>query len=492
MIEYLDSPTSVPESQVVAHGRPKRFAAVALATGLAAFLSMVNMGVGISNSVDIRRLTETISYIQENQENITFKLNKITEAVLELTTEHHNSFLAIKQKIDLVKLQSDFNACQIGLNRIDNLIESILSQSLTNHILPPSDILAFLKASPVLRDSLYVRFPRLAYQLGKIELVNVDPERKIFTVLVILPHISSNPDGFLYEPLFAPRFFTKDNHTLMENIPDITSLFSYNGPFENQQELMSIDRSKCTHYNLAMICPLTAQFHSPGTACTNRLINNDTDEFTLTTTCGSTSHVVSRPHLTNFAESSTSLLLFTNEHVTGTSSQGDIEIVPPHAPLSCVAVQKLLLSSLSVGGKKIFLNLWTDAFSIAPSDRSVIKHLHALRSTLAHLRDPIKLVGHLHPSSSFFLPSAAAVAVISTAILGLIGASMLVARIIRRYYHRYRGNQRQWAKFQRDFDMREVAAGKMIRNVAPTVATAPGDPEIAPTAPTVVPMIVSQ
>ena len=109
--------------------------------------------------------------------------------------------MALKQTADLAKAQSEFNACQIGLNHLDSTIQSTMAQTWTGFIIPPRDVITFFKSNKILSDSIYVRFPCLR---RKVELVDVNPKEKSYVVLVILPHIKLAPEGFLYEPLFTP------------------------------------------------------------------------------------------------------------------------------------------------------------------------------------------------------------------------------------------------------------------------------------------------
>ena len=455
LIEIVRDPTvDLPHSQLVS--RPKRFAltGAAFVAGIAALIATIGAGTGLSNRIDLEELTDTVGYIKENQEKITFELNQLTQSVMEMNTVHHNRFMAMKQTVDLAKAQSDFNACQIGLNHLDSTIQSIMAQTLTSFILPPHNVMTFLKSNKILADSIYVRFPRLVYKLGKVELVDVNPTEKTYTVLVILPHINYAPEGFLYEPLFAPRFFPLSNNSQIEEIPEIPPLFSYSGPFDkphSRTDLLSMDITRCGFYPSAVICPLSAQFYRPSTTCSNLLINNITDVATLAKACDITSHSAAPRHLTVFDESTTSLLLFTNEVVVGQSSAGQVEIVPVHAPPSCVLINKLQLSSLEIGGRVIFLNLRADAFNLAPPDRYVIRHVHALDHSLP-FADSRKLrsVPQLHPKSRHFLPSLATVIATTIAVLvaGVILA-FLIVKVKRYLYYRFVGDVQLQNQIQR-------------------------------------------
>ena len=433
LLEYLDSPLQIPASLPASNGRPKRFAFAAVASGIAALFSTLNLGVGISNAVDVDRLTETVTYIQTKQEEISFKLNEMTESVLELTAEHHNSFLAIKQKVELAQLQTDYNACLIGLNRIDQVIQSILDQTLTNHIIPTSDILNFLKASPVLKDSIYVRFPRLAYRLGKVELVNVDPARNIFSVLVLLPHIASVPDGLIYVPLHTPRFTPSENGSLVESLPPLTPLFSPHGRFNGRDELLSLNIDKCTFFNMATICPLTSIFHTPATTCTNLLLRNETDPDVITSTCTIDQHTSTLRDLSLFDESPTSLLIYSNEKIVGSSRLGSSEVLPGGGAPTCVLINKLQFSSLRIGTHHVVTNIRTDAFSLATEERHIVRHLHAHDSSPFAPRLAARKAAHLHPRSIHFWPSVATVTFVVAIMAVIIAAPLALAAWIRRF-----------------------------------------------------------
>lgn len=436
--------------------RPKRFVftATAIVAGFAALIATIGAGTGLSNQIDIDQLTETVEFMRDNQEKISFELDRLTNSVMEMNTAHHNSFLAMKQTIDLAKAQSDYNACQIGLNHLDNTVQSILSQSLTSFILPPRDVMMFLKSNKILSDSIYIRFPRLVYKLGKVELIDVNPEKRSYTVLILLPHINLVPEGFLYEPLFAPRFFPLSNGSQIEEIHEIPPLFSYRGPFDGRSsrtDLLSMDISRCNFFPSTVICPLSAQFFRPSTTCSNRLLNNITQIDTLVDACGITSHSSAPSQLTVFDESSTSLLLFTNEVVVGVSTAGQLEIVPAHAPPSCVLINKLQLSSLRIGGRIIFLNLRADAFSLEPPERFVVRHVHALKEALPFADSRrLRTTPHLHPRSRHFLPSIATVviATVSIIVVVVIGTIVVVKirNILRKRYFGDRRLQRQVAR----------------------------------------------
>ena len=432
LIEYLDSPLQVPESLPASGGRPKRFAFAVIASGLAALFSTMNLGVGISNAVDVDRLSETVSYIQSNQEEISFKLNSMTETVLELTAEHHNSFLAINQKVELTQLQTDYNACLIGLNRLDLIIQAILDQSLTNHILPTTEIISFLKASPILKDSIYVRYPRLAYRLGKVELVNVDPGRNLFSVLIMLPHIAAVPDGMIYLPLYTPRFSPSDNGSLIESLPSLTPLFSPHGRFNGHDELLSLDTDRCTFFNMATICPLTSIFHAPSTTCTNHLLRNETDPDLLTTTCGIKEHSSALADLSLFDESPTSLLIFSNQRIVGTSKLGRSEILPGNGAPSCLLINKLQFSEVSIGSQKVRVNLRTDAFSLAPEEKEIVRHLHVHQDSPISSRLAAVRAAQLHPRSSHFWTSVLVAILITAISAAVVAAPFFITAWVRR------------------------------------------------------------
>ena len=393
LIEYLSSPVdSVPASVHASESvRHKRFAFIPMLVGLASVLSTVAMGSGISNAVNIRELSDTVSYIGENQKQISFQLDELTSSILELQTSHHNAFLAIKQKVDLVKLQTEYNSCQLGLNRLDNVIQSILAQSLTGHIVPPGEVMSFLNSNKVLRNSIYTTFPRLVYKLGSIELVNVDPENRIFTVLILLPHLDRESDGYLFEPLHVPRFSISGNRTLIEVSPSITALTSPKSDLQRltPSDLTGIELDKCKIFNMAAVCPMSASFYGPSSVCSASLLKNATDLDTLTRKCDITIRDVDRRYLTNVAEFPTAMIIFSNEKTVGRTSAGKITLIPEGAPPSCVLLEKLQLSSLEVGGKTFRLNLRTNVFSLSPETSSIVRHLHTTRSELA-LANPSK------------------------------------------------------------------------------------------------------
>ena len=431
LIEYLSSPSqSVPASVHVSEPvRRKRLAFVPVLVGLASVLSTIAMGSGISNAVDIHGLTDAVSFITENQKRINFELNELTASVLELQTAHHNSFLALKQSVDLVKLQAEYNSCQVGLNRLDAVVQSILARSLTSHIIPPADISAFLNTNEVLRNSIYTSFPRLVYQLGSIELVNVDPDHQAFTVLILLPHLDRESDGYLFVPIYAPRFSLKGNRTQIEVSPPISALASPKADLDRlaTSDLSGIDSSKCNIFNMAAICPMSATYYNPSSICSASLLMNATDADTLSNRCDLVTRDIDRRQLTNIAESPTALILFTNEETIGRTSAGKITLVPRGAPPSCVLLEKLQLSSLEVGGKRFLLNLRTDIFALSPETSSIARHLHSTLGDLA-LSNPSRALAtaQLHPSSKHFPVSM--IAVFLTAFVAF--AAMFVVMMI--------------------------------------------------------------
>ena len=205
-----------------------------------------------------------------------------------------------------------------------------------------------------------------------------------------------------------------------------------------------MDVSRCQYFPSTVICPLSAQFFRPSTTCSNLLLNNVTKLETLVDACGITAHSSAPRHLTVFDESSTSLVLFTNEIVVGVSPAGQLEIVPSHAPPSCVLINKLQLSSLRIGGRIIFLNLRADAFNLEPPERFVVRHVHALKEALPFADSRrLRTTPHLHPKSRHFLPSIATVviATISVMVVVVIGTAV-VLKIRKTVRDRYFGNVR--------------------------------------------------
>ena len=445
---------TIPESKHISN-RPKRFAFTAFVAGLAALLSTVSMGTGISNVVDLTKIEETIHHLESNQAKISIELSELTRDLLEMKTDHHNVFMALKQSVDIAKAQTELNACAIGLNKLDNIIESILSQTLTNHILPAHQIMEFLRENSILKDSFYTIFPRLAYKLGRIELVNVDPERHIFTILVLLPHISAAPDGHFYHPLFAPRFFPQGNGTMVEHIPFIPPLYTLDDPSDTQTDLLSMDDSKCQYLNVAVVCPLTAQSYTPATTCSNAILRNETG-LPLAEACSIVTHPSPHERLTTIAESATSLLLFTNQGVKGVGPTGFMDIVAASAPPSCVMINKISLSQLKIGERTVIINLRTDAYSLAPQDREVMRHLHALRGPIS---DPMaaQKASHFNPISAHFGTSLLGVISISASLIMVLAILSWLGRKLRSFwkfnngdFHRQQSFLRSTPRFEED------------------------------------------
>ena len=443
LLDYLsDDSLTVPASEHApnTHGRTKRFASLVLG-GLSTILATISLGTGISSAVELDKLKETVTFIENHQDKISFELATLTARVLELTTEHHNGFMALRQEVELAKAQTEYNSCKIGLNKLDDTIQSVLSQKLTHHIIPTRDVLSFLHSNSVLKDSLYVRYPRLVYKLGKIELVSLNVDKRLFTILVLLPHLSAVPDGFIYRPLYSPRFFVNEdqNQSLVEHFPSIPPLFSLNGPFDGRLDLLSMDESKCLTYGLFSVCPLTAQYFAPDTTCSNYLLNNVTGS-QLHRACGFSLHPSPRTKWTSLSESSTYLLIFSNQNVKGISASGYLDVVSPFAPPSCVLINKIHLSSLRIGDRNVILNFRSDAFSLAPEEREVVRAIHALQRDDVVDRESLP-VSHLDPRSRFFTPSL--LMVVGTSGVVFLGACAVTMayREVRHKLALYRLNQ---------------------------------------------------
>ena len=93
LIENLgDSAPFIPGSKHVPNARPKRFAVTAIVAGLAALLSTVSMGNGISNSVDLSKLKETVQFLEKNQARISVDLAESTQELMRMKTEHNNVY----------------------------------------------------------------------------------------------------------------------------------------------------------------------------------------------------------------------------------------------------------------------------------------------------------------------------------------------------------------------------------------------------------------
>ena len=411
LIHQLDAPLIPPAIHVPSIGRHKRMVMLGVISTLAALLSTASMGTGISHSVRMDGLAESITFIRDNQQKIVFELNSLTESVLEMQTAHRNTFMAIKHTAELARLQGEHNACQIGHVKIQNIIQSILAHSLSNHILPPSEVMTFLRANPVLKESIYITFPSLVYRLGKIELVNIDPEKQLFTVLILLPHINQDPDGTLFTPLYAPRFHVSENRTFLESTPKLSPLFKLGtGPLDNTP-LSSMKVQNCKFINHGAICPMSSQYFDDSTLCTNLLLRNTTDDKQLTKDCGLRTHTIDSAFHTSVSESPTSLILFTNENTQGVTKAGSLSILPKGSPPSCILINKLHLSSLVVGNKTFILNIRTDVFALNTKEQSVVTHLLAVEEPLPS-REKVD-VSPLDPKSYHFAASIMTVITVS-------------------------------------------------------------------------------
>ena len=393
LLHQLDSPLLPAASH-----RNKRFA-IPLISTLAALFSTISMGAGISNSVQLGQLTETIAFIGANQNKIKFELDKLTESVLEMQTAHHNSFLAIKQTATMAKVHSEYNSCQIGMNKMDSVIQSILTKSLTSHILPPDQITRYLSSNKVLMHSIYTINPRLVYELGKIELVNIDPEKEMFTVLLLLPHIQGSPDGRLFTPLHAPRFHVRNGIVNLESTLNLPSLFYVGVPPSPSDPLLSMDTSLCRFINKGAICPLAGQHFDEMTHCSNLIMRN-ASTLELEQSCHFSTHSFPGSQHTSLKESSTALLLFSNEETRGLTHSGSISIIPKNSPPTCILINKLHLASLVIGNKTFRMNIRTDVFEIPKEDASVVLHLHSVKTPLPFaLKEGFP---NLHPLSGHF------------------------------------------------------------------------------------------
>ena len=443
----------IPDTKHVPNTRPKRFAVTAIVAGLAALLSTVSMGNGISNSVDVSKLKETVQFLEKNQARISVDLAESTKELMRMKTEHSNVYYALTQKVNITKINSDINACSIGLVRLDNIADSILSQALTNHILPSHQIMNFLRGNQILRDSLYTLYPRLVYKLGRVELVNVDPGSRVFTVLVLLPHISAAPDGYFFSPLFAPRFFPNSNGSTVEHVPKIPPLFSLNSAMSHDNEMLTMDQEKCDFFNFGVICPLTAQSYTPATTCANRLLSNQTGP-ALAEACGIFTHPSARSSLTTMAESTTSVLIFSNEGVKGAGPAGVIDIIPEAAPPACVLINKVALHELRVGPNTVLLNLRSDAYSLSPQEKEITRHLHTLRNPLYDPQAAFQ-VAPFHPFSAHFASTVLGALGVSACLLAVIALISYLSRRLDRRRRRMSGDPKRRAQFLRGTHFRQ-------------------------------------
>ena len=242
---------------------------------------------------------------------------------------------------------------------------------------------------------------------------------------------------------------------MVEHIPFIPPLYTLDDPSDTQTDLLSMDDSKCQYLNVAVVCPLTAQSYTPATTCSNAILRNETG-LPLAEACSIVTHPSPHERLTTIAESATSLLLFTNQGVKGVGPTGFMDIVAASAPPSCVMINKISLSQLKIGERTVIINLRTDAYSLAPQDREVMRHLHALRGPIS---DPMaaQKASHFNPISAHFGTSLLGVISISASLIMVLAILSWLGRKLRSFwkfnngdFHRQQSFLRSTPRFEED------------------------------------------
>ena len=413
--DYDDSTT--PESFL--NSRRKRGIGFLLGTAISA----IKIAQGISNSIKLQRLHDTVTYMGNNQHAIKRTLQSLQSSVTTLETDMKQSFLAVKDLDEKTTAISNRMACQLNQIKLNNLMDSLSHGKITTDILPPENLIHLLSQNAGLKDSIYIKYPHLIYKLGEVEILDLDPEEGILTILLFIPHINQNPDGFTYEPLLVPRFQVEGKESLLEKFPKMPTLIDHNPHLISPKGrgMMGLKENSCEQLHSFKVCKLANHFDNQLVKCSNALLQNTTDQDILEQVCSYT--VVRQPwqQSSYTDESSTHVLIFTNEDVQGTTKDGIFTIANKHENPGCILVNKLAMHELTIGDKFFELNVRSDALREHSNTNRLLQNL---------CPHPTKLVD---PSPWINDPVAIAALV--------IGAVDIVAIISFVIYQRFRHNR---------------------------------------------------
>ena len=308
------------------HSREKR-SVLSVFSGI---FSLISMGVGISNAVKISELESAYSYLQNNQEKILQSLTETNQAVNMLSTQQKTLFFAIKHLSNQSNAMDRHIMCELDTIKTNGIIDAILQQKVTSDILPIENLHHYLLKEPNLNESIYVEFPRMIYTQGTIELVSVDATKGVVTLLMVVPHIRRNPDGFLYQPLVTPRFLFNEGNMTVEQPFQLAHLIDVDSslPPPKDREMVGIHPQSCFQLKSNFICKIGSQYSNHQVSCSNYILQNVTDYKKLKNECGYSveSQNWTDPFHSYVMETSTHALMFTNENVLAKTDAGEVLI----------------------------------------------------------------------------------------------------------------------------------------------------------------------
>ena len=347
--------------------RPKRSVSLLFS----AIFSAVSIGFSISNAVRITQLENTFSFLQHNQEHILQSLSETNEALNQLSTNQKELFYAVKHLSKETHTMDRQILCELDTRKTNDIIDAILHQEVTSHVLPIENLIQFLEKENNLRNSIYITYPRLLYKLAKLELINVDATKGIVTLLMAIPHIQKEAEGFHYQPLLTPRFFLAKDGVRMEQPFPLTQLIDIDPtlPHPKGRYLWGVKPDQCLQHLNAFICKVGAHYSDNHVQCSNAFLQNSTDYIKLKNHCGYS--ITEKPdekwektECSFVAQTATHALIFTNEKVVAKTDIGPIPIRKDGQAPACLFINKLSVKELKVGNKTLVLNARLDAITI--------------------------------------------------------------------------------------------------------------------------------
>ena len=339
-----------------------------------AVVSGLKLAFGISNAVKLENLHQTVTYIGNNQVEIKESLRNVQASITSLETKQKQIFLAVKDLEDYTISIDRKLLCQLNQIKAGRLLDSLGHRRISTSILPPENIIDMLTHEVGLKDTVYIDNPHLIYEMGEVQVLDLDPEQGIVTMLLLLPHINSVPDGFLYTPLILPRFELEDDGVLQEKtirLPSLIDLTPHYLP-PNGRAMIGIDSAACQQMHELRVCKLGSHFTDNSVECANAILQNSTN---VGKVCNFQVESKSWQESSFVVESSTHVLIFSNERVHGSTTHGIFEVKTDKNVPSCILVNKVSMKSLSVGNKTFSLNVRSDALMRNVENQHFVRNL---------------------------------------------------------------------------------------------------------------------
>ena len=336
---------------------------------------VLKFATGISKANKINRIEKTVDYIQKHQKEIKETLEEVQDSITVLQTETAELFLAIKDVAERSDAMDKLILCQQEKIKLERIMDSLLHKSVTTSIIPVESIGKLLES---LKGTIYEIRPHLIYEMGRVQVLQSHVEESMMTLLVTIPHIKDKADGYLYSPLFVPRFQVEHGETYVEKLDPLTALIDVDESLPSPQgrKMVGVAPGTCSQKDTFLLCNLAHHFEDKSTRCSSALLQNVTDLKVLSEICGYGVEKSSSAH-SFIAESSSHVLLFSNQDVTSSTDDGQFHLNNPHSGSQCMLINKLAVNTIQVGEKSILMNRRMDALQTDPAKEKSVQTLSA-------------------------------------------------------------------------------------------------------------------